>query len=201
MAGDQGCLQSGYPHLIYRNKKDWSFYCYSDSKKDIIRRAINEGHTIGIHGYSHDYATIYANDEAFMKNVCKLHDKLMANFGYDARLIRFPGGSSNTVSCDYNTGIMARLATRVEKEGFAYFDWNISSGDASGNTVAQSKIYNKVTKGLFGEGHNVVLMHDTDYKTTTADALQDIINYSKANGYQFLPLTLDTKPCHHGIAN
>ena len=174
---------------------------YSDSNKEIIRRAINEGHTIAIHGYSHDYATIYASDEAFMQNIYKLHDKLMADFGYDAKLIRFPGGSSNTVSCSYNDGIMSRLAVRVEKEGFAYFDWNISSGDAGGNNIDRNKIYNNVTQHLFGEGNNVVLMHDTNYKETTADALEDIIIYAKTNGYTLLPLTPDTRPCHHGIAN
>lgn len=174
---------------------------YSDANREIVRRAINEGHTIAIHGYSHDYATIYANDEAFMQSVYKLHDKLLADFGYDARLVRFPGGSSNTVSCSYNKGIMTRLAARLKKEGFAYFDWNISSGDAGGNNIDRDKIYNNVTKSLFGEGNNVVLMHDTNYKETTADALEDIIIYAKVNGYTLQPLTPDTKPCHHGIAN
>lgn len=189
--------------ILKKNDVKATFFIlnYSDANKEIIRRAINDGHTIAIHGYSHDYATIYANDEAFMKNVYKLCNKLQSDFGYDAKLVRFPGGSSNTVSCDYNEGIMTRLAARLEKEGFVYFDWNVSSGDASGNNIARDKIYRNVTKGLFGEGNNVVLMHDTNYKSTTADALQDIIHYAKANGYQFLPLTVDTKPCHHGIAN
>lgn len=189
--------------ILKQNNAKATFFIlnYSESNKDIVGRAIREGHTIGIHGYSHDYAKIYANDEAFMQNVYRLHDKLMEDFGYDAKLVRFPGGSSNTISCDYNQGIMTRLAKRLESEGFAYFDWNISSGDASGNNIAQSKIYRNVTKGMFGEGHNVVLMHDTSYKVTTADALQDIISYAKANGYELLPLTVDTKPCHHGIAN
>lgn len=189
--------------ILKKNNVKATFFIlnYSDSNKGIVRRAINEGHTIAIHGYSHDYATIYASDEAFMQSVYKLHDKIKADFGYDAKLVRFPGGSSNTVSCDYNKGIMTRLAARLEKEGFSYFDWNISSGDASGNNIARDKIYSNVTNGLFGEGNNVVLMHDTNYKETTADALQDIINYAKANGYQFLPLTMDTRPCHHGIAN
>lgn len=174
---------------------------YSDANREIVRRAINEGHTIAIHGYSHDYAAIYANDEAFMQNVYKLRDKLKADFGYDARLVRFPGGSSNTVSCSYNKGIMTRMAARLEKEGFSYFDWNISSGDAGGNNIAREKIYNNVTRGMFGEGNNVVLMHDTNYKETTADALEDIIIYAKVKGYTLLPLTENTKPCHHGIAN
>lgn len=189
--------------ILKNNNAKATFFIlnYSKADKATIERAIREGHTIGIHGYSHDYATIYASDEAFMKNVYRLRDKLKADFGYDAKLVRFPGGSSNTVSLDYNRGIMTRLAKRLEQEGFAYFDWNISSGDANGNTIAREKIYRNVTEGLLGEGNNVVLMHDTNYKTTTADALQDIINYAKAHGYELLALTEATRPCHHGIAN
>ena len=174
---------------------------YGATGRQLIARMINEGHTVAIHGYSHDYATIYANDEAFMNNVYALRDKLLADFGYNATIIRFPGGSSNTVSASYNSGIMSRLAVRVEQEGFSYFDWNVSSGDAAGYTVSSSDIYYNVTGSLRRGRNNVVLMHDTNAKWTTADALQDIINYARGNGYSLLPITSGTYPVHHGIAN
>ena len=162
---------------------------------------INEGHTVAIHGYSHDYAKIYASDEAFMQNIYKLRDRLLADFGYNATIIRFPGGSSNTVSASYNKGIMTRLAARVQQEGFSYFDWNVSSGDASATKRTKTQIYNAVVKGLRPGRNNVVLMHDAGGKQTTVDALQDIINYAKANGYVLAPITPGTAPVHHGIAN
>ena len=162
---------------------------------------INEGHTVAIHGYTHDYATIYANDDAFMNNVYRLRDKLLADFGYNATIIRFPGGSSNTVSKAYNKGIMSRLVKRVEAEGFVYFDWNVSSGDASSGGKSSAQIYQNVVNGLRRGRGNVVLMHDSGAKRTTAGALQDIINYGKANNYTFLPLTPGTAPVHHGVAN
>ena len=174
---------------------------YSDSDKPTLQRMINEGHTIGIHGYSHDYATIYSSEDAFMQSICRLRDKLKADFGYEATLIRFPGGSSNTISRDYSIGIMSRLTKRVEAEGFTYFDWNVTSGDANGNNIARSTIYSNTTKGLCKGQNNVVLMHDTNYKATTADALQDIIDYARGNGYVFLPITSGTVPCHHGVSN
>ena len=136
-----------------------------------------------------------------MNNVYALRDKLLADFGYNATIIRFPGGSSNTVSASYNSGIMSRLAVRVEQEGFSYFDWNVSSGDAAGYTVSSSDIYYNVTGSLRRGRNNVVLMHDTNAKWTTADALQDIINYARGNGYSLLPITSGTYPVHHGIAN
>ena len=174
---------------------------YSSGNKHLVKRMINEGHTVAIHGYSHDYATIYANDDAFMQNVYRLRDKLLADFNYNATVIRFPGGSSNTVSAAYNTGIMSRLVERVEQEGFTYFDWNVSSGDASAAGASSYEIYDNVTSRLRRGRNNVVLMHDTNAKQTTADALQDIINYAKGNGYTLLPITPDTAPVHHGVAN
>ena len=174
---------------------------YGASGRPLVQRMINEGHTVAIHGYSHDYATIYASDEAFMNNVYALRDKLLTDFGYNATILRFPGGSSNTVSASYSSGIMSRLAVRVEQEGFSYFDWNVSSGDASSTGLSSAEIYRNVTNGLRRGRSNVVLMHDSGAKWTTAEALQDIINYARGNGYSLLPITSDTYPVQHGIVN
>lgn len=174
---------------------------YGESGKALIRRMIDEGHTVAIHGYSHDYASIYKSDEAFMQNVYRLRDRLRADFGYEATIIRFPGGSSNTVSRQYSVGIMSRLAQRVQAEGFTYFDWNVSSGDAAGTPASSGQIYSAVTSALRHGRSNVVLMHDAGTKSTTADALPDIIQYCLANGYSIQPITPSTKPVHHGIAN
>lgn len=174
---------------------------YGESGKALIRRMIDEGHTVAIHGYSHDYASIYKSDEAFMQNVYRLRDRLRADFGYEATIIRFPGGSSNTVSRQYSVGIMSRLAQRVQNEGFTYFDWNVSSGDAAGTPASSGRIYSAVTSALRHGRSNVVLMHDAATKSTTADALPDIIQYCLANGYSIQAITPATKPVHHGIAN
>ena len=174
---------------------------YGESGKALIRRMIDEGHTVAIHGYSHDYASIYKSDEAFMQNVYRLRDRLRADFGYEATIIRFPGGSSNTVSRQYSVGIMSRLAQRVQNEGFTYFDWNVSSGDAAGTPASSGRIYSAVTSALRHGRSNVVLMHDAGTKSTTADALPDIIQYCLANGYSIQAITPATKPVHHGIAN
>lgn len=174
---------------------------YGESGKALIRRMIDEGHTVAIHGYSNDYASIYKSDEAFMQNVYRLRDRLRADFGYEATIIRFPGGSSNTVSRQYSVGIMSRLAQRVQNEGFTYFDWNVSSGDAAGTPASSGRIYSAVTSALRHGRSNVVLMHDAGTKSTTADALPDIIQYCLANGYSIQAITPATKPVHHGIAN
>ncbi len=175
---------------------------YTKDKIPIIQRMIDEGHTIGIHGYSHEYNEIYTSEEAFMESINKLADKLREDTGYEAFCLRFPGGSSNTVSRHYSTGIMSRLVDLVEEEGWMYFDWNVSSGDAAANTVPTEKIISNVESELDPDSNkNVVLMHDTSYKTTSAEALQTIIDYGKENGYSFYPITRNTPEVHHAVAN
>ncbi|MEE1198102.1 MAG: DUF5011 domain-containing protein [Acutalibacteraceae bacterium] len=171
--------------LKKNNVKATFFICnYDKSKLPIIKRMINEGHAIGIHGYSHDYGAIYKSEAAFMNNINKLHDKLYKDTGYDSKIMRFPGGSSNTVSNRYSKGIMKKLKVRVTNEGWRYFDWNVSSGDASGS-LSSNAIYKNTISGLKKKRTNVVLMHDLGTKKTTAGALQKIIDYANDNSYSF----------------
>lgn len=174
---------------------------YSDDKKDIIQRMIDEGHTVGIHGYSHDYATIYASTDAYMQNITKLHDKLYDDFGYDAWITRFPGGSSNTISRHYCTGIMSALVNLLPNAGYEYLDWNVDSGDADGKTKDEDYILGNVKSRLMEGCTNVVLMHDLSTKYTTADALQEIIDYGKENGYTFCAASKDMTQVHHHVNN
>lgn len=174
---------------------------YSEENKWLISRMISEGHTVGIHGYSHDYASIYSSVDAFINNIETLRQRLANDFGYSTNLIRFPGGSSNMVSSHYTPGIMSELCPLLESMGYSYFDWNVSSGDAAGGCVSSGNIYSNVVNGLrYGRG-NVVLMHDTNAKGTTADALQGIINFGYANGYTFAALSSYSDGAHHNIQN
>lgn len=174
---------------------------YSAENKWLIERMINEGHTVGIHGYSHDYGTIYSSIDAFLNNVETLHRKLIDDFGYDTNLIRFPGGSSNLVSRAYSPGIMSQLCPLLESMGYRYFDWNVSSGDAAGGYVSAAQIKSNVCCGVHDGRGNVVLMHDAGSKGTTADALQGIIDYGYNNGYTFAGLSSYSDGAHHNIQN
>lgn len=189
--------------ILKENQVKATFFIvdYPESSIPLLQRMIEEGHTIGIHGSSHDYAEIYQSDEAFMENIRTLHDKLLADTGYDAYVVRFPGGSSNTVSENYSNGIMTRLTRELDAEGIMYLDWNVSSGDAEGNGVPSDELAESVACGLVSGSTNVVLLHDTSAKQTTAEALQEIIDNGKAQGYEFCPVTADMKVVHHKVYN
>ena len=176
-------------------------YGTNQDKIKLMKRAIKDGCTIGIHGYSHDYSKIYASVPDFMNNVTTLHDKLQADLGIDTRIIRFPGGSSNTVSKNYCKGIMSDLVKEVQKEGYMYTDWNVDSTDASGNNISAKKIIKSVEKNCDLEKYNVILMHDSDAKKTTAKALPKIIEWAQEEGYVFKAMTTDGPSVHHKVNN
>ena len=163
-----------------------------------IKRAHDEGHTIALHSATHDYKYIYTSMENYFTDLKTVADYTLSITGENASIIRFPGGSSNTVS-SFTPKIMTNLSTEVVKRGYEYFDWNIDSGDTG--RIGSKAIVKNVTSNLKNHHTYVVLMHDYGANEQTADALKEIIHYGKDNGYQFDRITMDTPVVHHGINN
>lgn len=172
---------------------------YSSANEHLIKRIVDEGHSIGIHGYSHNYKEIYTSEQTYIENLNKLQEKIKKTTGVTTNITRFPGGSSNTVS-KFNKGIMTRLTKLVEAKGYKYYDWNIESGD-SGGAKTKEDVYNNVIKYLSKKRANVVLMHDFSSNNKTINALNDIINYGKNNGYTFEAINDETPTIHHRVNN
>lgn len=163
----------------------------------LIKRMYDEGHTIGLHTASHNYKYIYSSTTNFIKDIEKIQEKVARITGEKSSIIRFPGGSSNTVS-SFNPGIMCTLSNMVIEKGYHYFDWNVSSGDAGGSR-SKKNTYRNVTNNLSKNRANVVLMHDI--YDSTVDAVKDIIKYGKDNGYTFEKITMDTEMYTHYVNN
>lgn len=172
---------------------------YNSFYDSMVQRIVNEGHTIALHSYTHNYKTIYASEEAYFNDLENLKTRVKDTTGIDSNIIRFPGGSSNTIS-NFNKGIMTRLVTSVKERGYHYFDWNVDSRDA-GVAKNSSEVYKNVMKGLSPNRSNVVLMHDLSYNVKTVDALKSIINDSKNKGYTFARITYDTPMIVHRVNN
>ncbi len=164
----------------------------------LIKREFDEGHTVALHTAVHDYAVVYASDEAYFNDLNAIGERVKNITGQESKIIRFPGGSSNTVSRKYSTGIMSRLTQEVLNRGYRYYDWNVSSGDA-GNTTEPYGVYSNVVNSLRTDRDNIVLMHDV--KTYTRDALRDIIRYGKENGFIFDRITMDTDMVRQRVNN
>lgn len=166
---------------------------------DMIGRAFREGHAIGVHTYTHDYWKIYASEKAFFEDFRAAEDLIYEQTGSYTKLFRFPGGSSNTVSRNYNAGIMSRLAQLMGDMGYVYFDWNVDSGDALGGAKSSYEVANNVAAGCSENVVNVVLQHDT--KGFSVDAVATILNWGRNHGYTFKALDESSYGAHHGIAN
>ncbi|MBR0040282.1 MAG: polysaccharide deacetylase family protein [Oscillospiraceae bacterium] len=166
---------------------------------DCIGRAFREGHAIGVHTLTHDYYTVYSSDQAFYDDFLAMEEIIYRQTGSYTRLFRFPGGSSNTVSRNYNYGIMTRLAQSMTEMGYVYFDWNVDSGDALGGAKSSYEVANNVATGCLEHTANVVLQHDT--KAFSVQAVENILRWGRNNGYVFEALNENCFTAHHDIAN
>lgn len=176
-----------------------TFFVTNNGPDELIKREYDEGHTVALHTASHDYSIVYASDESYFNDLYSVQNRVKRITGQESKIIRFPGGASNTISRRYSNGIMSRLTKEVVNRGFKYYDWNISSGDAAGGKPSPSDIYSNVVNSLRHDRVNMVLMHDI--KTYTRDALRDIIRYGKNNGYRFERITMDTEMITQRVNN
>jgi len=155
----------------------------------LIKEAYNQGHTIGLHAFNHDYATIYKSKEAYFEDLEMISAVVEKETGKKSYYLRFPGGSSNKVShVD-----MQDLIIALKEEGYRYFDWNLESGDAKiGSDI--STIMTSSLIGVDGKRDMMMLCHD---KALMVEALETIIEYYQELGYVFLPISEETPGfCH-----
>ncbi len=165
----------------------------SDFGREMYQRIVAEGHVLGNHGYSHDYAQIYQSLETYWNNVKLLDDFLHGVTGQRPRLTRFPGGSRSSMAEKYgHSELMNLLIGKVQTEGFEYFDWNVSSLDATSVTPDKQVIVDGVMNGVRGKDRAIVLMHDGYTKGTTVEALPTIIEQLRSQGYVFRVLSTDS---------
>lgn len=165
------------------------------------KRAYNSGHTIGLHSNTHSYSYIYTSSDNYFNDLNNISDKVFNVINIRPNIIRFPGGSSNTVSRKYNRGIMSYLTVEVVNRGYNYFDWNVDSNDAGSDINNSSNIYYNVVNNVSHNRANVVLMHDSANHRATVNALSDIIRYGKNNGYTFKAIDDNTPIIRHRVNN
>jgi len=142
-----------------------------DRSLALYQRIVDEGHTLGMHSYSHRYNEIYRSVDNFSEDLTRLQELLYEVTGVWSRYYRFPGGSSNTVS----RSEMQLFINYLTEKDIRYFDWNISSGDAATGYVSVSRIVNNCLNGIRDKRTAIILMHDMAEKNNTVAALPQII--------------------------
>ncbi|MCF0130991.1 MAG: polysaccharide deacetylase [Pseudobutyrivibrio sp.] len=160
---------------------------------DAYRRIVNEGHTIGVHSYSHKYADIYESEESFIEDYENISKLVSDVTGVKPKYYRFPGGSSNQVS---NTD-MSTFINYLNNQQVTYFDWNVTSGDATSQAFTTDELVDNVMNDVVKYKTSVVLLHDASNKVATVDALPELIESLQSIGAMILPISEDTTIIQH----
>lgn len=168
----------------------------AENAPELLRRIVEEGHTIGIHTYSHQYRELYSSVESYLADFKQVYDMIYEATGVKAEIFRFPGGSIN----GYNGLIYEQLIAELTRRGFTYYDWNVTGGDSISGATAQDITYN-VVSGMEGIDRAVVALHDFDGGAATVEALPGIIEQLRQGGNSFAALTPEVSPIIFGYAS
>ena len=154
----------------------------------LLTQAAAAGHQIALHSASHEYSDIYRSADAYWQDIALLKERIAPYVDPEGiRYLRFPGGSTNTVSRRYGgKGLMQQLKSEVEQKGWQWVDWNVCAEDAVGGHPDADTIYRNVVRETGEQTRCVVLMHDSATTGTTAQALPEIIRWYADRDYRFL---------------
>ena len=184
--------------LDYYNVKATFFVIYHKDMEDKYKAIVNAGHAIALHSYTHDYSSVYAGEASFFNEMEMIGDYIYRQTGVRTMLMRFPGGSSNTISRKYSKGLMSVLKKSVKERGYVYQDWNVDSCDAEKSNTPPEKLLSNVRNSLGSKKTAVVLMHDGGNRTgTTVQALPAIIEFFYEKGYSMEKLDMTVEEIHH----
>lgn len=173
-----------------------TFFCVGrddEFSNAMYKRIVDEGHTLGMHSYSHIYQEIYGSLEGFKRDFFKISEHMYTITGVRPFVYRFPGGSSNSVipfSVDEYAGFL-------QDNGVVYQDWNVIAANGTTDHVTKDEMISSVLDGVARFDTSIVLMYDSADKKMTANSLEEIIVRLQEKGYELLPLDSDTVSIHH----
>ena len=164
-----------------------------EHSKAMYQRIVEEGHTIGMHSYTHKYSEIYDSLDSFANDLDRIQNLIYDVTGVDSMYYRFPGGSSNKVS----NGNMREYIEYLTDQGITYFDWNVASGDATTQAYTSEDLVENVMRDVVKYKTSVILLHDSENKAKTVEALPTLIEKLQGQGAVILPISDDTRLIQH----
>lgn len=154
-----------------------AFFCTLDhieKETEIISRMINEGHIVGNHSATHPSFTEIDRDK-MAKELQDTENYLRTNYGYASKFFRFPAGEYTQSALD----LVASLGYVSVFWSVAYNDWNTDK--IQGKDYAVETVMSRLHDGA------IILLHSVS--KDNADALGEIIDKARAQGYRFAALT------------
>lgn len=166
-----------------------TFFLVGESVKkrpEMARRIVEEGHTVGVHSYTHNYKEIYKSVDAYLEDFQKTYDIILETTGVEAQLFRFPGGSINS----YNKEVYKDIIKAMTDKGYIYYDWNACVEDAVSYPTTPHQLVQNGVKSARGRDKVVMLCHDVIYNTTLC--LEELLD--SLPEYRMEPLTSELEP-------
>lgn len=163
-----------------------------EGREDVLKRIKNEGHSIGLHTFTHDYKKIYENDNSFIDEMDKSGIKLKNIIGFSPKIIRFPSGSKGHLN--------ATFLDKLHSHGYKIFDWNICLSDGIDHNTPVNKLCDEGTKKCINPNKVFLLAHCSGENDNTCKALPQIIKHYKDLGYEFRTITESTPEYHFRVS-
>lgn len=174
--------------LLERYDAKATFFVILNRKEcaELLPRIQEQGHSIGIHAFEHEYNRIYRNETAFFNDLLKAQQQMYAITGSYARLLRFPGGSTTAKNMMGNC--FPTVKQGLADMGIQYFDWNVQPEDSQG--CSETDTLNAFILSVPQWTTPVVLQHDT--RSYSMNALESMLKWGTENGYRFQALEPQT---------
>ena len=158
-------------------------------QEDIILRMKNEGHSLGLHSFTHERSKLYGCSSDFINEMKQVQKALYDVTGENYSILRFPFGTNNSTYRITNDMVNA-----VHSNGFKIYDWTQDTLDGANPNSSPDTILNRA---ISTKDNVVVLMHNAHANKNTSQALKGIIKYYKSQGYTFDKITVDTPEIYH----
>ena len=171
--------------ILKKHKVTACFFVTNDSQRpDLIKKIADEGHTVALHSYTHDYKTIYSSKEAFFEDLKKIDDLVYETTGIHSGTLRLPGGSTNTIHKRYCPGIMGEIIDELLKKGYRIIDWNCGNMDASGCTLTENEYVANFLCSVESIKKCVFLSHNRPGDTVSIRSIDRILSICEKNGWE-----------------
>jgi len=165
-----------------------------EGKESILKRIYADGHSIGLHTYSHNFKKIYRSEDEFINEMIKTSNKVKEVTGVaPPSIIRFPGGSSKRLNSNVLEGL--------HKNNFKVYDWNVNLCDGIDADLCVSDLIknSQIIKG--DRNVAIILMHCNFNNKNTVKALPGIIKCYQDSGYEFKVITEETPEYYYKFKN
>lgn len=145
---------------------------YLESAPELVKRMVDEGHTVGNHTYHHPDMSKIADKATFQKEMDDVLTKFKEVTGTDMMMYyRPPQGKYSTA----NLQMAKELGYSTFFWSLAYVDWNVDSQPS--HEEAMKKLTGRIHPGA------IVLLHNTS--KTNGEIMDEILTKWEEMGYSF----------------